>query len=1081
MEIKSLCTNSPYPNHCFDTLKLTLSLNLPLNLLNFFIQSIQIALDEINRLSSIFDTTTNYNLIQQQKGTLQDCKELHQISLISLKKSVSKVKSSNISDARIYLSAALTNKDTCLEGLESAYGPQKPLLVNSIIDTYKHVSNSLSMLTNPRATSLGLGVGTPSWLRPRVVNYDDNDDDDDGYDDDADDDDDDDDDVDDDDDDGYEYDESVTMIVAKDGSGNFTSVQEAIDYAPNNSEYRSFIYVKKGIYEENVEIPSYKVNIVLLGDGSDESVITGSRSVADGWTTFRSATVAVSGEGFLARDLTFANTAGPEKYQAVALRINADLSAVYRCTILGYQDTLYVHTFRQFYRDCDIYGTVDYIFGNAAVVLQGCTIVSRMPILGQSTVITAQSRDMLDENTGMAFQNCTMLATEDLYGNKTRVKSFLGRPWRKFSRVVYMESYIDDFIDEKGWLKWSDNDVDKLNSLYYGEFDNRGPGAITDGREFGQLSKRRREERAEKFKKKILIAVICTILFLICIGGGVFAFFHFTKNNNHDSSKNDSNGGSPPKGGEAKTSNKIVEMLCDPTDYKKKCADTLTKVVHTNASNPSIAPRSIIKAAIAAAADEVVKSISKTEKFKFNKDEEKAAYEVCKKLFQDSVDELGASLNHAGQEVKNYHTKIDDLKTWLSAVYSYQETCIDAFDNGTMKNKIKEAVNASKEYISNSLALASQISTILDKFDAAEGSLKPPPRHLLAQSQPPPPPVDEEGFPKWVGHEERELAVRATTNLVANLTVAKDGSGNFTSINECLKSLPQNRTERIYIFVKEGIYEEYVTVTKKMVNITMFGDGSQKTVITGNKNFVDGVRTFETATFAVVGDGFVGIALGFNNTAGPEKHQAVALRVQADRSIFLNCRMEAYQDTLYAQAHRQFYRSCYISGTIDFIFGDASAIFQNCMIIIRKPMENQKNTVTAHGRADKHENTGIVIHNCRIYPDKDLFPVKRQFKSYLGRPWKQYARTIVMESTIGEVITPEGWMPWQGEFALNTLYYAEYSNHGPGSDTSKRVKWGGYRKDISRKEAQSFTVTPFLQGSWIRDNPTVQVHFGLYN
>ncbi|KMT03431.1 hypothetical protein BVRB_8g191160 [Beta vulgaris subsp. vulgaris] len=597
--------------------------------------------------------------------------------------------------------------------------------------------------------------------------------------------------------------------------------------------------------------------------------------------------------------------------------------------------------------------------------------------------------------------------------------------------------------------------------------------------EFGQLSKRRREERAQKYKKKILIAVLCTLLFLLCIAGGVFAFFHFTSKKNSASSKNVGASSSPPQGEQTKTSSKIIELLCDPTDYKKKCADTLVKVVHTDTSNPSIAPRLIVKAAISAAADEVVKAINKTEKFKFDKSHDKAAYEVCKKVFQDSVDELAESLNHAGQEAKNYHDKISDLKTWLSAVYSYQETCIDAFDDGDMKKKIKDAVNASKEYVSNSLALVAQISTILEKFAAAEESIKPPARHLLEHGSSPP--VDNQGFPEWVGHEERKLAVKATTNLVANITVAKDGSGNFTTINDCLKSLPENRTERIYIYIKGGFYEEYVTVTKKMKNITMFGEGSQKSVITGNKNFVDGVRTYETATFAVMGDGFVGIALGFNNTAGPEKHQAVALRVQADRSIFLNCRMEAYQDTLYAQTHRQFYRSCYISGTIDFIFGDASAIFQNCMIIVRKPMENQQNIVTAQGRADKHENTGIILHNCRIYPDKDLFPVKHKYKTYLGRPWKQYSRTIVMESTIGELIAPEGWMPWQGEFALKTLYYAEYNNHGPGSDTSKRVKWGGYKKSISKQEAQNFTVTPFLQGSWIRDSdPTVQVHYGLY-
>ncbi|KAL2491979.1 putative pectinesterase/pectinesterase inhibitor 13 [Abeliophyllum distichum] len=126
----------------------------------------------------------------------------------------------------------------------------------------------------------------------------------------------------------------------------------------------------------------------------------------------------------------------------------------------------------------------------------------------------------------------------------------------------------------------------------------------------------------------------------------------------------------------------------------------------------------------------------------------------------------------------------------------------------------------------------------------------------------------------------------------------------------------------------------------------MYGEGSQKSIITDSKNFVDGVPTFQTATFAALGEGFMAQSLGFRNTAGPEKHQPVALRVQADRSVFLHCRMEGYQDTLYSQTHRQFYRSCYITGTVDFIFGDAAAIFQNCMIYVRKPMDNQQNIVT---------------------------------------------------------------------------------------------------------------------------------------
>jgi pectinesterase len=189
---------------------------------------------------------------------------------------------------------------------------------------------------------------------------------------------------------------------------------------------------------------------------------------------------AVSGDGFLARDIAFENRAGPEKHQAVALRVNADLTAFYKCAIYGYQDTLYVHSFRQFYRECDIYGTIDFIFGNAAVVLQECDIVSRMPLPGQFTVITAQSRDNPDEDTGISIQNCSIIATDELYSNSSRFKSYLGRPWRVFSRTVFIESYIDDFIDQKGWTKWSNDEG--LDTLFYGEYENYGPGSKIDNR-----------------------------------------------------------------------------------------------------------------------------------------------------------------------------------------------------------------------------------------------------------------------------------------------------------------------------------------------------------------------------------------------------------------------------------------------------------------------------------------------------------------------------------------------------------------------------------------------------------------------
>ncbi|PWA57027.1 Pectinesterase, active site-containing protein [Artemisia annua] len=262
----------------------------------------------------------------------------------------------------------------------------------------------------------------------------------------------------------YTLQQLKTLIfqMATDGSGNFTTITDAINFAPNNSLDRIIIYIKQGLYEEIVEIPSYKTNIVLLGEGNDITIISGNRSMIDGWTTFRSATVAVSGEGFLARDIGFYNMAGAEKNQAVALRINADLAAVYRCVISGYQNTLYVHSFRQFYRECDIYGTIDYVFGNAAVVFQGCNIISRLPMPGQFTVIAAQSRDSPDQQTGISFQNCSILATEDLHSHGNH-------------------SLAQSSSSHKGWIHWS-REEQGLDTLYYGEYDNIGPGSRVDDR-----------------------------------------------------------------------------------------------------------------------------------------------------------------------------------------------------------------------------------------------------------------------------------------------------------------------------------------------------------------------------------------------------------------------------------------------------------------------------------------------------------------------------------------------------------------------------------------------------------------------
>ncbi|MFS7958535.1 putative pectinesterase [Helianthus anomalus] len=138
------------------------------------------------------------------------------------------------------------------------------------------------------------------------------------------------------------------------------------------------------------------------------------------------------------------------------------------------------------------------------------------------------------------------------------------------------------------------------------------------------------------------------------------------------------------------------------------------------------------------------------------------------------------------------------------------------------------------------------------------------------------------------------------------------------------------------------------------------------------------------------------------------------------------------------------------------------------MIYGRRPMTSQKITITAQGRTDSNQNTGISIHNSRIMAASDLKPVLGSFKTFLGRPWKQYSRTVFLKNYMDSLVDPAGWLEWDGNFALNTLYYGEYMNTGPGSSTSRRVKWRGYRVITSSNEASRFTVANFIAGqSWL--------------
>ncbi|XP_038992686.1 probable pectinesterase/pectinesterase inhibitor 21 isoform X2 [Hibiscus syriacus] len=311
-----------------------------------------------------------------------------------------------------------------------------------------------------------------------------------------------------------------------------------------------------------------------------------------------------------------------------------------------------------------------------------------------------------------------------------------------------------------------------------------------------------------------------------------------------------------------------------------------------------------------------------------------------------------------------------------------------------------------------------------------------------------------------------------STDLKPDLVVAKDGSGDCKTLNEAKQKIPRRSTKPYVVYVKEGVYAENVEITSDITHLALVGDGKEKTRITGSiSTGPDGnPTTYFTATFGIDGNNFVAKNIAFENTAGPLKAQAVAVRVQSEDSVFFNCSIDGYQDTLYAFTKRQFYRDCTISGTIDFVFGDASVIFQNCTFLVRKPQNGQQNVITASKRSDHKEPTGIVIHGGQILPAPELAPVKGQFPVYLGRPWGSLSTAVIMETYIDDMVHPEGWTSWESSSGTQTCTYLEFKNRGPGASTNNRVKWPGV-KILSENDAAKYLPPKFfaIGDDWIKE------------
>lgn len=311
---------------------------------------------------------------------------------------------------------------------------------------------------------------------------------------------------------------------------------------------------------------------------------------------------------------------------------------------------------------------------------------------------------------------------------------------------------------------------------------------------------------------------------------------------------------------------------------------------------------------------------------------------------------------------------------------------------------------------------------------------------------------------------------------VRELYVSAKGDRDFSEITEALEAAKRYTNAEIIIHIGRGTYRERVVVNQD--NVTLMGSDPLETVITydvgafdinkdGEKN-----GTFRTPTLFIDADNFYCCNITVKNEAGQgdKAGQAIAVYADGDHLVFENCRFEGYQDTLFTaplphkemqpggfkgpkefaprRMGRHLYKDCYISGNVDFIFGSAIAYFDNCEIFMRDRDGDVKGYCTAPSSYE-NEKYGYVFNHCQFTSD---CPPE---SAYLGRPWRNYAKCVIMNSQIGSHIKKEGWHDWNKSDAHETIVFAEYNNTGEGAG-SKESR-ADYVKFLSDKEASMYT------------------------
>ena len=303
------------------------------------------------------------------------------------------------------------------------------------------------------------------------------------------------------------------------------------------------------------------------------------------------------------------------------------------------------------------------------------------------------------------------------------------------------------------------------------------------------------------------------------------------------------------------------------------------------------------------------------------------------------------------------------------------------------------------------------------------------------------------------------LSFSGFSQSIKVITVAQDGSGNYTTVQAALNAVPVNNKKPINVYIKNGVYKEKLLLDSTKEYVKLSGENKFKTILSYDDHAGklspsgDTINTRTSWSFKILADNFSAMNITFQNDAGFTAGQAVAVESNGDKAAFYNCRFIGNQDVLFTNADesRQYYENCYIEGTTDFIFGSSTVWFEKCHI------HSKKNSHVTAASTPKEKEFGYIFNECILTGDSSLHNVS------LGRPWRPYAQVVYMNSYIGQHIKPEGWSNWNNTDNYKNTRYSEYKNYGPSSDPVNRIAWS---KQLTEEEVKKYTIVNVLNG-WL--------------